>query len=122
MHLDEERDRLIETCDRLAARSGSRACRLVPFRPSWVTSRDTISARRGESESARVEPESGQFRDVHVGAGVRHLRGRGRLAVYLPDEVEPDGKAFRLYRAVARIATKSDAKIVPLFVGGSRHS
>jgi acyl-[acyl-carrier-protein]-phospholipid O-acyltransferase/long-chain-fatty-acid--[acyl-carrier-protein] ligase len=53
---------------------------------------------------------------------VRHLRGRGRLAVYLPDEVEPDSKAFRLHRAVARIATKADAKIVPIFVGGSRHS
>jgi acyl-[acyl-carrier-protein]-phospholipid O-acyltransferase/long-chain-fatty-acid--[acyl-carrier-protein] ligase len=53
---------------------------------------------------------------------VRHLRGRGRLAVYMPDEVEPNAKAFRLYRAVSRIATKADAKIVPVFVGGSRHS
>jgi acyl-[acyl-carrier-protein]-phospholipid O-acyltransferase/long-chain-fatty-acid--[acyl-carrier-protein] ligase len=53
---------------------------------------------------------------------VRHLRGKGRLAVYMPDNVEPDAKAFRLYRAVARIATQADAKIVPVFVGGSRHS
>jgi acyl-[acyl-carrier-protein]-phospholipid O-acyltransferase/long-chain-fatty-acid--[acyl-carrier-protein] ligase len=53
---------------------------------------------------------------------VRHLRGKGRLAVYMPDDVEPDAKAFRLYRAVSRIATKADAKIVPVFVGGSRHS
>ena len=52
---------------------------------------------------------------------VRHLRGKGRLAVYLPDTVEPDTKAFRLFRAVARIAMKADAKIVPIVVGGARH-
>ncbi|MDN5928061.1 MAG: AMP-binding protein [Hyphomicrobiales bacterium] len=66
-----------------------------------------------------------EFKAHHVFVSrrlVRHLRGRGRLAVYLPDDVEPDAKAFRLYRAVARIATKSEAKIVPIFVGGSRHS
>ena len=66
-----------------------------------------------------------EFKAHHVFVSrrlVRHLRGKGRLAVYLPDEVEPDAKAFRLYRAVARIATKSDARIVPIFVGGSRHS
>jgi acyl-[acyl-carrier-protein]-phospholipid O-acyltransferase/long-chain-fatty-acid--[acyl-carrier-protein] ligase len=66
-----------------------------------------------------------EFKAHHVFVSrrlVRHLRGKGRLAVYLPDEVEPDAKAFRLYRAVARIATKSDAKIVPILVGGSRHS
>jgi acyl-[acyl-carrier-protein]-phospholipid O-acyltransferase/long-chain-fatty-acid--[acyl-carrier-protein] ligase len=66
-----------------------------------------------------------EFKAHHVFVSrrlVRHLRGKGRLAVYMPDDVEPDGKAFRLYRAVARIATKADAKIVPIFVGGSRHS
>jgi acyl-[acyl-carrier-protein]-phospholipid O-acyltransferase / long-chain-fatty-acid--[acyl-carrier-protein] ligase len=52
---------------------------------------------------------------------VRHLRGRGRLAVYFPDAVEPDTKAFRLFRAVARIAVKADAKIVPIVIGGARH-
>lgn len=52
---------------------------------------------------------------------VRHLRGKGRLAVYFPDAVEPDTKAFRLYRAVARIAAKADASIVPIFIGGARH-
>jgi acyl-[acyl-carrier-protein]-phospholipid O-acyltransferase/long-chain-fatty-acid--[acyl-carrier-protein] ligase len=31
-------------------------------------------------------------------------------------------KSFRLYRAVARIAAKSDAKVVPVFVDGSRHT
>jgi acyl-[acyl-carrier-protein]-phospholipid O-acyltransferase/long-chain-fatty-acid--[acyl-carrier-protein] ligase len=52
---------------------------------------------------------------------VRHLRGKGRLAVYLPDTVEPDTKAFRLFRAVARIAVKAEARIVPIVVGGARH-
>lgn len=52
---------------------------------------------------------------------VRHLRGKGRLAVYLPDSVEPNTKAFRLYRAVARIAAKAEASVVPIFVGGARH-
>jgi acyl-[acyl-carrier-protein]-phospholipid O-acyltransferase/long-chain-fatty-acid--[acyl-carrier-protein] ligase len=52
---------------------------------------------------------------------VRHLRGRGRLAVYFPDAVEPDMKSFRLFRAVARIAVKADAKIVPIVIGEARH-
>ncbi len=52
---------------------------------------------------------------------VRHLRGKGRLAVYFPDAVEPDIKTYRLFRAVARIAMKADAKIVPIVVGGARH-
>ncbi|WP_395451399.1 AMP-binding protein [Aminobacter sp. UC22_36] len=52
---------------------------------------------------------------------VRVLRGKGRLAVYLPDTVEPDVKAFRLFRAVARIAMQADARIVPIFVSGARH-
>ncbi|HWK65636.1 MAG TPA: AMP-binding protein [Rhizobiaceae bacterium] len=52
---------------------------------------------------------------------VRHLRGKGRLAVYFPDAVEPDTKAFRLYRAVGRIASRAEARIVPIFIGGARH-
>lgn len=52
---------------------------------------------------------------------VRVLKGKGRLAVYLPDNVEPDVKSFRLYRAVARIAMQANANIVPIFVGGARH-
>jgi acyl-[acyl-carrier-protein]-phospholipid O-acyltransferase/long-chain-fatty-acid--[acyl-carrier-protein] ligase len=51
---------------------------------------------------------------------VRHLRGKGRLAVYMPDAVEPDARAFRLYRAVARIAVAAQARIVPIIVGGAR--
>jgi acyl-[acyl-carrier-protein]-phospholipid O-acyltransferase/long-chain-fatty-acid--[acyl-carrier-protein] ligase len=52
---------------------------------------------------------------------VRVLKGNGSLAVYMPDDVEPDVKSFRLYRAVARIAMQADARIVPVFVAGSRH-
>ena len=51
---------------------------------------------------------------------VRVLKGKGRLAVYLPDDVEPDVKAFRLFRAVTRIAMQADARIVPIFVAGAR--
>ncbi len=51
---------------------------------------------------------------------VRGLKGKGRLAVYLPDDVEPDTKAFRLFRAIARIAVQADARIVPVFVSGGR--
>ncbi len=48
---------------------------------------------------------------------VRTLKGGGRIAVYLPDMVEPDPKTFRLYRAVARIAQRAQARIVPLRIG-----
>ena len=41
---------------------------------------------------------------------VRQLKGNGRLAVYFPDEIEPSAKSFRLYRAVAQIASKADAQ------------
>lgn len=47
---------------------------------------------------------------------VRVLKGNGRLAVYLPDEAEPDVKALRLYRAVAHIALRADARVVPISV------
>lgn len=52
---------------------------------------------------------------------VRVLKGRGRLAVYLPDSIEPDTKTYRLFRAVARIALRADAKVVPIFVGEARY-
>jgi acyl-[acyl-carrier-protein]-phospholipid O-acyltransferase/long-chain-fatty-acid--[acyl-carrier-protein] ligase len=52
---------------------------------------------------------------------VRVLKGNGRLAVYIPDNIAPDVKSFRLYRAVARIAMQADARIVPVFVAGARH-
>lgn len=53
---------------------------------------------------------------------VRLLKGRGRLAVYLPDTIEPDVKSFRLFRAIARIAVQADARIVPVFVSGGRYA
>jgi acyl-[acyl-carrier-protein]-phospholipid O-acyltransferase/long-chain-fatty-acid--[acyl-carrier-protein] ligase len=51
---------------------------------------------------------------------VRVLRGKGRLAVYIPAAVEPDMRSFRLYRAVIRIAMQADARIVPIFIGGAQ--
>ncbi len=63
------------------------------------------------------------FRAKHVFVSrrlVRVLQGNGRLAVYFPDNVEPDTKSFRLFRAVARIALQADAKIVPIFIDGAR--
>lgn len=53
---------------------------------------------------------------------VRRLRGRGRLAVYLPDDPAPDQKAFRLFRAISRIAVNAEARIVPVYVEGSAES
>jgi len=52
---------------------------------------------------------------------VRVLKGRGRLAVYLPDDIEPDTKSFRLIRAISRIAVQADARVVPVFVSGGRN-
>lgn len=53
---------------------------------------------------------------------VRRLRGRGRLAVYLPDDPAPDTKAFRLFRAISRIAVSAEARIVPIYVEGADRS
>ena len=69
---------------------------LEPFRNSRAPSSSTPST------CSSVAPAGAQ------------LRGNGRLAVYFPDEVEPDAKGFRLYRAVAQIASKADARIVPI--------
>lgn len=52
---------------------------------------------------------------------VRVLKGKGRLAVYFPDNSEPDVKAFRLFRAVGRVAEQADARIIPIIVEGGRH-
>lgn len=52
---------------------------------------------------------------------VRRLKGGGRLAVYIPDDVEPSQKGFRLYRAIARIASQANARIVPIDLVGARH-
>ena len=85
---------------------------------------DEYSARAMWLEPFRELARTIAFNAEHVFVSrrlVRHLRGKGRLAVYFPEAVEPDVKAYRLYRAVARIAVKAEAKIVPVFVNGSRH-
>lgn len=51
---------------------------------------------------------------------VRHLKGKGKLAVYLPGSVEPDAATFRLYRAVTLLARKSNAQIVTLQLKNAR--
>lgn len=43
-----------------------------------------------------------------------------RVAVYMPHQVEPDPKTFRLYRAVAHMAKAANAKVVAIHPGGSR--
>ncbi|MBX3568148.1 MAG: AMP-binding protein [Rhizobiaceae bacterium] len=50
---------------------------------------------------------------------VRILKRKGRIAVYVPEDVEPDTRAFRLYRAISRIALQADARMVPIIVDGS---
>lgn len=50
---------------------------------------------------------------------VQVLKRKGRIAVYVPEDVEPDVRSFRLYRAISRIALQADARIVPIFVDGS---
>jgi acyl-[acyl-carrier-protein]-phospholipid O-acyltransferase / long-chain-fatty-acid--[acyl-carrier-protein] ligase len=67
-------------------------------------------------ELARTIP----FNATHVFVSrrlVRILRGNGRIAVYLPENPEPDTRSFRLFRAVARIALKADAAVVPVRLG-----
>ena len=85
---------------------------------------DETSAKSAWLEPWRELARTITFNAKHVFVSrrlVRVLKGKGRLAVYFPDSVEPDPKAFRLFRAVARIAAKADAKIVPVFVGDARH-
>lgn len=53
---------------------------------------------------------------------VRLLRGRGRLAVYIPDDVEPEQRQFRLLRAVGRIASAAGANIVPILLENAAHA
>lgn len=50
---------------------------------------------------------------------VRILRGGGKLCVYVPPEAEQNTRDFRLYRAVARIALRAEAKVMPINVAGA---
>ena len=84
---------------------------------------DEASARSVWLEPWRELARTIAFNAEHVFVSrrlVRVLKGRGRLAVYVPDAVEPDVKSFRLYRAVTRIAVQADARVVPVFVSGAR--
>ncbi|AZO70664.1 MAG: 2-acyl-glycerophospho-ethanolamine acyltransferase [Mesorhizobium sp.] len=84
---------------------------------------DEASARSPWLEPWRELARTIAFNAEHVFVSrrlVRVLKGKGRLAVYLPDTVEPDVKSFRLFRAITRIAMQADARIVPIFVAGSR--
>ncbi|MCB1419419.1 MAG: AMP-binding protein [Notoacmeibacter sp.] len=86
---------------------------------------DPATARSGWMEPFRAMARTITFNHEHVFVSrrlVRHLKGKGRLAVYLPEAVEPDKKTLRLYRAIARIAMRADATIVPLMVKGGRNS
>lgn len=85
---------------------------------------DEQSAVAGWLEPFRSLAPTIAFNAEHVFVSrrlVRRLKGGGRLAVYLPDEVEPDQKSFRLYRAIARIASQADARIVAIDIHGARH-
>ncbi|MBZ9674906.1 AMP-binding protein [Mesorhizobium sp. ES1-1] len=84
---------------------------------------DEVSARSPWLEPWRELGRTIAFNAEHVFVSrrlVRVLKGKGRLAVYLPDAVEPDVKTFRLFRAVTRIAMQADARIVPIFIAGAR--
>ena len=83
---------------------------------------DETSARSIWLEPWRELARTVAFKAEHVFVSrrlVRVLKGNGRIAVYFPDNVEPGAKAFRLFRAVARISMQADARIVPVFVGGA---
>lgn len=86
---------------------------------------DEASARSVWLEPWREMARTIAFNAAHVFVSrrlVRHLRGRGRLAVYLPDGIAPDTKAYRIYRAIARIAAAAEARVVPVSVLGSRRT
>ncbi len=86
---------------------------------------DERSARSPFLEPWREMARTIAFNPRHVFVSrrlVRHLKGRGRLAVYMPDGVAPDTRPYRLYRAIAKIAAAADARIVPVSVKGSRNT
>jgi acyl-[acyl-carrier-protein]-phospholipid O-acyltransferase/long-chain-fatty-acid--[acyl-carrier-protein] ligase len=84
---------------------------------------DEDSAKAGWLEPWRDLARTIAFNAEHVFVSrrfVRVLRGKGNIAVYFPDSIEPDTKSFRLFRAVARIASQGEARIVPIIVDGAR--
>lgn len=108
----------------------SHQSRLDPALMLSVLPKDTLhildeqSARSIWLEPWRELARTIAFKAQHVFVSrrlTRRLKGNGRLAVYFPFDAEPDVKSFRLYRAVARIAVKADARIVPIYIRGSSH-
>ncbi|MBO6719282.1 MAG: 2-acyl-glycerophospho-ethanolamine acyltransferase [Rhizobiaceae bacterium] len=86
---------------------------------------DEVSARSVWLDPWREIGRTIPFNPEHVFVSrrlVRHLKGNGRLAIYFPDGIEPETKAYRLYRAVARIALRAGACVVPVSVHGSRNT
>lgn len=85
---------------------------------------DQSSAQAAWLEPWRELARTIAFNAEHVFVSrrlVQVLKRRGRIAVYLPENVEPDIRAFRLYRAVARIAAQGEAHVVPIFIDGAGH-
>ena len=85
---------------------------------------DESSAAAGWLEPYRDLARTIAFNATHVFVSrrlVRQLKRKGRLAVYFPVTVEPDGRSFRLFRAVARIAVAAGADVVPFHIAGSRN-
>ncbi|MFC5385731.1 AMP-binding protein [Aquamicrobium segne] len=84
---------------------------------------DSVTAKSIWMEPWRELARTIAFNAEHVFVSrrlVRALKGKGRLAVYIPANVEPDLRSFRLYRAVIRIAIQANARIVPIFIGGAQ--
>jgi acyl-[acyl-carrier-protein]-phospholipid O-acyltransferase/long-chain-fatty-acid--[acyl-carrier-protein] ligase len=86
---------------------------------------DTLHILDGYSSNAAwLEPwrslaRTATFNPEHIFVSkrlVRVLRGGGRLCVYMPAEITPESRSFSLYRAVARIAQRADARIMPIHV------
>lgn len=93
------------------------ALSLLP--PETLHILDESSARSPWLEPFREMARSIAFNAEHIFVSrrlVRHLKGRGRLAVYFPQTPEPDAKTFRLYRAVARIAQAAGAEVMPMVI------
>ena len=84
---------------------------------------DEYSARAWWMEPWRELGRTITFNPAHLFISrrlVRVLRGNGRIAVYLQPPVEPDSRTFTLYRAVARIALRGEATVVPVTIRASR--
>ncbi len=84
---------------------------------------DAYSATVAWLEPWRAMARTIAFNAEHVFVSrrlVQVLKRKGRIAVYIPENVEPDMRAFRLYRAVSRIAIAAEARIVPIFIDGAR--